>query len=74
MQPLTACAPRTLLVPPPYEPPEPDEPPEFEFEVVSCRSEEDDYDRWETEEITIVVPVETMRVSYDAHTLPTVRP
>lgn len=75
MQPLAgAYAPRHVLIPPPYEPPEPNEPPEFEFEVVSCRADEDDYDRWETEEITIIIPVETIRVSYDANSCPTVRP
>ena len=67
-------APRPVLVPPPYEPRDPDDPPEFEFEVVSCRAVEDDYARWEDEEITIVVPIETMRVPYDANNTPTVRP
>lgn len=68
-----------LLVPPPFRHPEPlpgnpDDPFDPIEPIMLVRGCDEDEEPWESDERTVVVTLETIRVPYDVHTAPTVRP
>ena len=75
MQPLAgARAARSVLVPPPFEGAVSQGAPPFEFEVASFCADDDDFVRWLRADLDVGPPRETLRVPFDPHDSPTLRP